>query len=535
MSSELGKIIADFRTSLAVKMSVGATTGTLQSATDDDGVSLPAGTYYFTIDGDNSQKEHIKCSLSGTALTSVYSVSRQGVKTSGAVREHRIGASVTITNFAHIKEIADLVAGTTDLNASAPLKYDGVATLTPGSNQLATVAYADGISLGGAPDANTTQKGVLEVATLAETKATTATGGTGATLAPTAATIAGAIQDSSWVYAADSVGTDSYAITLTPAITAYAAGQRFIFKAGTANTGAATLNVNAIGAKTIKKFNDQDLEDGDIEVGSIVEVVYDGTNLQMMTPPATSLLQSNMTNTEAGTLTAGTTSNADTLHTHNLNKILVNSLGTNVSSLNLLDTSDRTSATGFTETISGANGVIGEGMLHTEIRAGDANGRYSYILMDPSASLTTAWGKSFFLSFNAGFNRTANQVAFMGIGGPDLASTADTTHHIGFFVSGTSIYASNGDGSTQTITDITAAAGTPTMSIENTYQIEYTSGSNIKFSVNGTLCATHTTNLPSGSSTDFAVRFGIQALNAETKGLYVSRRVILNINSLVVT
>ena len=41
--AKLGTIIADFRTALAAKMAVGATTGTLQSAIDDDGVALPTG------------------------------------------------------------------------------------------------------------------------------------------------------------------------------------------------------------------------------------------------------------------------------------------------------------------------------------------------------------------------------------------------------------------------------------------------------------------------------------------------------------
>jgi hypothetical protein len=103
------KIIADFRTSLATKLAVGGTSFTLQSATDDDGVALPAGKYYFTCDGENSQKEHFYCDLVGANATNVQSVSRQGVKTSGAVREHRVGATLTITDFAHIKDLADFV------------------------------------------------------------------------------------------------------------------------------------------------------------------------------------------------------------------------------------------------------------------------------------------------------------------------------------------------------------------------------------------------------------------------------------------
>ena len=56
MATLTGKIVADFRTSLATELAVGGTTATLQSATDDDGVALPAGNYYFTIDGNSSQR-----------------------------------------------------------------------------------------------------------------------------------------------------------------------------------------------------------------------------------------------------------------------------------------------------------------------------------------------------------------------------------------------------------------------------------------------------------------------------------------------
>lgn len=182
MATKLGKIVADFRTTLATELAVGGTSATLQSATDSDGNALPSGTYYFTLDKEGSQKEHIVCSLSGTAITSISTVSRQGVQASGAVRKHRIGASVEITDFAHIMYMNDLLAGTTDLNASVPLKYDGTATLTPGSNQLATVAYADALTFAGAPNGSTTQKGIFEEATVAEQGTATATGSTGARL-----------------------------------------------------------------------------------------------------------------------------------------------------------------------------------------------------------------------------------------------------------------------------------------------------------------------------------------------------------------
>lgn len=81
-------------------------------------------------------------------------------------------------------------------------------------------------------------------------------------------------------FASSSAGSDTYAITLTPAPTAYETGRMYIFKADVANTGAATLNVNALGAKTIKKDSTSDLANSDILAGSIITCIYDGTNMQ---------------------------------------------------------------------------------------------------------------------------------------------------------------------------------------------------------------------------------------------------------------
>jgi len=140
MSSKLGKIVADFRTSLATKISVGGTTASLQSNLDDDGIALPDGTYFFTIDGDSSQKEHIVATNTGGNLTDIKSISRQGVQTAGVKREHRVGAAVTITDFAHIKYLNDLLDGTTDLDGSKPLKYDIDPTISD-DKHLATKKY----------------------------------------------------------------------------------------------------------------------------------------------------------------------------------------------------------------------------------------------------------------------------------------------------------------------------------------------------------------------------------------------------------
>ena len=87
-------------------------------------------------------------------------------------------------------------------------------------------------------------------------------------------------------YAEDAEASDAYAVAINSMVTALFTGLTIIFKANTANTGACTLNVNAIGAIAIKKAHDQDLADGDIEAGQLVIAVFDGTLFQMISPVA---------------------------------------------------------------------------------------------------------------------------------------------------------------------------------------------------------------------------------------------------------
>ena len=81
-----------------------------------------------------------------------------------------------------------------------------------------------------------------------------------------------------------SSGTDTIALTSGLSISAYAQGMMFAFEAGGANTGAATLNVDTVGAKDIKKFHDVALASGDIEAGGIYLVAYEASadNFQLL-------------------------------------------------------------------------------------------------------------------------------------------------------------------------------------------------------------------------------------------------------------
>ena len=85
-------------------------------------------------------------------------------------------------------------------------------------------------------------------------------------------------------YAVDAGSTDTYVIAFSPALAAYTTGMIITFKANTINTGAATLNVNGLGAKTIVKRLNTTLANGDILAGMTCMVVYDGATFVLINP-----------------------------------------------------------------------------------------------------------------------------------------------------------------------------------------------------------------------------------------------------------
>jgi hypothetical protein len=85
-------------------------------------------------------------------------------------------------------------------------------------------------------------------------------------------------------FAADAQANDTYVITLSPAPAAYTTGMIIVFYAKTINTGAATLNVNGLGAKTIVKRLNTTLANGDILAGMYCMVVYDGATFVLINP-----------------------------------------------------------------------------------------------------------------------------------------------------------------------------------------------------------------------------------------------------------
>ena len=91
----------------------------------------------------------------------------------------------------------------------------------------------------------------------------------------------GQVAASGVVWCGTAGGTaDALTLTPSPTHTIYAAGKMLRFVAAGTNTGAATVNVSALGAKNIYN-NGAALAAGAIETGKIYEIVYDGTQFNL--------------------------------------------------------------------------------------------------------------------------------------------------------------------------------------------------------------------------------------------------------------
>jgi hypothetical protein len=158
------------------------------------------------------------------------------------VQDRDAGTKITATNHdTHDQDLSDGIDAT--INKDGSNAFTGDADL--GSNKLTSVAdataHADGVNMG-------------------------------------------QVQDGAGVYVASDTGAaDAYAIAPSPAVTAYAAGQHFSFKAANASTGASTLNVSGLGTKAIQ-VNGNALTGAEIGANDIIEVRYDGTQFQMVSP-----------------------------------------------------------------------------------------------------------------------------------------------------------------------------------------------------------------------------------------------------------
>lgn len=164
-------------------------------------------------------------------------------------------------------------SGNYSLYAGNPVVTGATINSTLHNNTMNDIATALTASI--AKDGQTVPSADLPMGTYKHT-------GVGNAAARTQYAAAGQVQDGTLEYLTSVSGADTITATAAVSMAAYAAGQTFRFIAAGANTGAVTININAIGAKAITKNGTTALAAGDIPSGATVEVVYDGTRFQMI-------------------------------------------------------------------------------------------------------------------------------------------------------------------------------------------------------------------------------------------------------------
>lgn len=266
-------------------------------------------------------------------------------------------------------------SGTFNINTAGQPVVTGT-VITSTAFNLLTSDLATGLSTALTKDGQTTPTANIPMGTFKIT-------GLGAGTVATDAAQYGQLQAGATTIATVS-GTDTLTGSLAPAITAYATGNLFSFVAAATNTGAATINLNSLGAKSITKAGSTALAAGDLVSGQVYLIEYDGTRFQLINPSGVSGVSSisfGSTGLTPSTATSGVVTVAGTLAVAN------GGTGTTGTTANL--TVDGTNAVGFLNIPQNSKSVdytlvLADAGKHIFHPSGDANAR-TYTIPDNSS------------------------------------------------------------------------------------------------------------------------------------------------------
>jgi microcystin-dependent protein len=169
-------------------------------------------------------------------------------------------------------------AGTYTLPAGNPVTTGTTISSSWANSTLNDIA--SGLTTSLAYDGQTAPVANLPMATYAHT-------GVGNATVRTMYASAGQVQDGTFQFLTSVAGTNSITGIAPISMTALVAGQTFRFVAAATNTSGVTLNINSIGVKSITKNGTIALTANDILINSVVTVIYDGTQFQLLNPATT--------------------------------------------------------------------------------------------------------------------------------------------------------------------------------------------------------------------------------------------------------
>ncbi len=229
-------------------------------------------------------------------------------------------------------------------------------------------------------------------------------------------------------------GTDTLTGSVTPALTAYAAGNLFSFVVANTNTGAVTINIDGVGSKSITRTGSTALVAGDMVAGQVVLIEYDGTRFQLLNGNSfTNLLVS-------GTLTYGgvTLTNAVT--------------GTGKMVLDTSPTVNNPTVTNYVESVVAIGTVTSSSTLSLTsgtVQTATLTASTACTFTMPTATA----GKSFVLLLKQAASTGNGTATFTGVkwgtaGAPTITATAGKMDILTFIADGTNWYGNIAQGYT---------------------------------------------------------------------------------------
>lgn len=229
-------------------------------------------------------------------------------------------------------------------------------------------------------------------------------------------------------------GTDTLTGSMTPVLTAYAAGNQFSFVVANTNTGAVTINIDGVGSKSITRTGSTALVAGDMVAGQVALIEYDGTRFQLLNGNSYTNLVVSGTLTYGGvTLTSAVT-------------------GTGKMVLDTSPTVNNPTVTNYVES------VVAIGTVTSSNTIALTNGTVQTATLTASTACTFTMptataGKSFVLLLKQAASTGNGTATFTGVkwgtaGAPTITATAGKMDILTFIADGTNWYGSIAQGYT---------------------------------------------------------------------------------------
>ena len=335
-------------------------------------------------------------------------------------------------------------SGTFNINSAGQPVVTGTVISSTAFNLL-TADLGTGLSTALTKDGQTTPTANIPMGTYKIT-------GLGAGTVATDAVRLGQLQNFSTGTLITVAGTDTITGTVSPSLTAYTAGQIFSFVVGTTNTGAVTLNIDGLGAKSVTRAGTVALAAGDMVTGQVALVEYDGTQFQLLDPNAFTNLRVSgtlgvtgvTTHTGATTMSAALTYGGVTL----TNAVT----GTGKMVLDTSPTVNNPTVTNYVES------VVAIGTVTSSSTLALTNGTVQTATLTASTACTFTMptataGKSFVLLLKQAAATGNGTATFTGVkfgtaGAPTITATAGKMDILTFIADGTNWYGSISQGYT---------------------------------------------------------------------------------------